>query len=152
MGICCMAQESQTGALCQPSSILAWKFPQTAWQAIVHGVTKSQTQLSAHTYYYTLIFLNPKCLPICCLVSKSSLILLQHRGLQPARLHSPWYSPGKNIGVDCHPLLQGVFPKWIKPMSLMSAALARGFFATSATWEAHNNYIWKIFWYVLTKF
>ena len=31
-------------------------------------------------------------------------------GLQPARLLCPWGSPGKNTGVGCHALLQGVFP------------------------------------------
>ena len=27
----------------------------------------------------------------------------------PARLLCPWDSPGKNTGVGCHPLLQGIF-------------------------------------------
>ena len=31
-------------------------------------------------------------------------------GLWPARLLCPWDSPGKNTGVGCHALLQGVFP------------------------------------------
>ena len=30
-------------------------------------------------------------------------------GLQPTRLLCPWDSPGKNTGVDCHFLLQGIF-------------------------------------------
>ena len=30
-------------------------------------------------------------------------------GLQPARLPCPWDSPGKNTGVGCHALLQGIF-------------------------------------------
>ena len=34
---------------------------------------------------------------------------LQPYGLQPARLLCPWDSPGKNIGVACHALLQGIF-------------------------------------------
>ena len=34
---------------------------------------------------------------------------LQPHGLQPARLLCPWGSPGKNTGVGCHSLLQGVF-------------------------------------------
>ena len=29
--------------------------------------------------------------------------------LQPSRLFYPWDSPGKNTGVDCHALLQGIF-------------------------------------------
>ena len=35
---------------------------------------------------------------------------LQLYGLQPAILLCPWDSAGKNIGVDCHVLLQGIFP------------------------------------------
>ena len=37
------------------SSILAWKNPMDRgnWQAIVHGVTKSQTQLSIHAHFTT---------------------------------------------------------------------------------------------------
>ena len=30
-------------------------------------------------------------------------------GLQPTRLLCPWDSPGKNTGVDCRALLQGIF-------------------------------------------
>ena len=32
------------------------------------------------------------------------------RGLNPARVLRPWDSPGKNTGVGCHSLLQGIFP------------------------------------------
>ena len=35
---------------------------------------------------------------------------LQHCGPQPSRLLCPWDSPGKNIGMGCHALLQGIFP------------------------------------------
>ena len=48
-----------------------------AWWATVHGVAKSQTQLSDFT------FTRDHCL---------------HRW-QPTRLHGPWDSPGKNTGV-----------------------------------------------------
>ena len=34
---------------------------------------------------------------------------LQPHGLQPARLLCPWDSPGKNTGVGCRALLQGIF-------------------------------------------
>ena len=34
---------------------------------------------------------------------------LQPHGLEPARLLCPWGSPGKNTGVGCHALLQGIF-------------------------------------------
>ena len=36
--------------------------------------------------------------------------LLRPRGLWPTRLLRPWDSPGKNTGVGCHFLLQGIFP------------------------------------------
>ena len=49
--------------------------------------------------------------------------------MQPARLFCPWDSPGKNTRVDCHALLQGWNP------SVLSPALAGGFFSTNATWE-----------------
>ena len=32
-----------------------------------------------------------------------------------ARLLCPWNSPGKNTGVGCHSLLQGIFPTWRLP-------------------------------------
>ena len=35
---------------------------------------------------------------------------LRPHGLQPTRLLRPWDAPGKNIGVGCHFLLQGIFP------------------------------------------
>ena len=34
---------------------------------------------------------------------------LRPHELYPARLLCPWESPGKNIGVDCNTLLQGIF-------------------------------------------
>ena len=39
-----------------------------------------------------------------------SCLTVRPRGLQPARLHGPWDSPGKNTGVDCHAFFQGIFP------------------------------------------
>ena len=44
----------------------------------------------------------------------------------------PLHSPGKNTGLGCHTLLQGIFPTQDWPSSLMSPALAGGFFTTSA--------------------
>ena len=48
-----------------------------------------------------------------------------------ARLLCPWDSPGKNTGVACHFLLQGIFSDPGKePTSPASPALAGGFFTT----------------------
>ena len=53
----------------------------------------------------------------------------------------PWDSPGKNTGVGCHALLQGIFPSQGWNLHLL-CLLAGRFFTTSATWEAlHNVYI-----------
>ena len=35
--------------------------------------------------------------------------ILRHHG--SGRLLYPWDSPGKNTGVGCHSLLQGIFPR-----------------------------------------
>ena len=40
----------------------------------------------------------------------SCVQLLWPHGLQPARLLCPWNLPGKNTGMGCHFLLQGIFP------------------------------------------
>ena len=37
----------------------------------------------------------------------------------PARLLCPWDSPGKNTGVGCHSLLQGIFPTQGSVLSLL---------------------------------
>ena len=48
---------------------------------------------------------------------------LQSHGLQPTRLLCPWDSPGKNTGMGCNSLLQGIFP---------SRGLNPGLFAVQA--------------------
>ena len=46
-------------------------------------------------------------------------------------------SPGKNTGVGCHALLQGIFPtQGLNPLCLLSPALAGRFSTTSTAWEA----------------
>ena len=45
-----------------------------------------------------------------CAKSLPSRLTLRPHGLWPARLLCPWDSPGKNSGVGCHGLLQGIFP------------------------------------------
>ena len=42
--------------------------------------------------------------------SVSRVQVLRPYGLLPARLLCPWDFPGKNTGVGCHALLQGIFP------------------------------------------
>ena len=44
---------------------------------------------------------------VSCSVMSDSL---RPHGLWPTRFLCPWDSPGKNTGVSCHFLLQGIFP------------------------------------------
>ena len=46
-----------------------------------------------------------------CMLSRFSLVSssLWPHGLSPTRLLCPWDSPGKNTGVGCHALLEGIF-------------------------------------------
>ena len=57
------------------------------------------------------------------LVAQSCLTLCD-----PARPLCPWDSPGKNTGVGCHSLLQGIFPT--QGSNLRSPALAGRFFTS----------------------
>ena len=75
------------------------------------------------------------CVCACKVVSVVS-DSVQPYGLKPTRLLCPWNSPDKNPGVGCHALLQGIFLTQGSNPSLMSPALAGGFFTTSTTWEA----------------
>ena len=54
-------------------------------------------------------------LRVCVLGCFSHVLLFATLGvprvpLPPARLLCPWDSPGKNTGVGCHALFQGIFP------------------------------------------
>ena len=69
---------------------------------------------------------------MCSVMSKA----LQPHGLQPTRLLCPWNFSWS--GLLCPP--PGDLPdSGIAPVFLIFPALAGGFFATSATWEAHNH-------------
>ena len=43
------------------------------------------------------------------MLALQSCLTLQPHGLEPARLHCLWDFPGKNAGVGCHFLCQGIF-------------------------------------------
>ena len=67
---------------------------------VVHSHGLSQ---SAPGEGSTACMLPPHALPQDCTSG------LQPHGLQPSRLLHPWNSPGKNTGVGCPSLLQGIF-------------------------------------------
>ena len=56
--------------------------------------------------------------PSVCAICMSVLVIqswptLQPHGLEPTRLLCLWDSPGKNAGMGCHALLQGIFPSQV---------------------------------------
>ena len=62
---------------------------------------------------------------------------LRPYGLLPARLLCPWNSLGKNTGVGCHALLQGIFlTQGENPHLLCLLHWQVGSFITSDIWEA----------------
>ena len=67
---------------------------------------------------------------VCLVTSDSSW----SHGMQPARLLCPWNSPGKNIAVDCHFLLQEIFPTHV----FCIFCIGRQILYHSATWEAQD--------------
>ena len=64
-----------------------------------------------HTYHWPVLGTRNNRSRCClCMHTKSlSCVWLWHHGLQPTRLHCPWDSPGKNMGVGCSAPLQGSF-------------------------------------------
>ena len=67
----------------------------------------------APSVLYVIISLSAlkKCLKgLLCSALLSCSNSLQPYGLYPARLLSPWHSPGRNTGVGCHALLWGNLP------------------------------------------
>ena len=88
-----------------PQTLLPqWIFHPFIFMSHVTSLTKKLT---------TATHLTLPTLPLrVCLHSKSlqSCLTLQPHGRSPARLLCSWDSLGKNIGVGCHALLQGIFP------------------------------------------
>ena len=65
-----------------------------------------------HIYTYipiVILFYMCVCVCVCEADSVVSNSLWPH-GLFPTRFLCPWDSPGKNTGVGCHVILQGIFP------------------------------------------
>ena len=72
----------------------------TLWGPCRPRKTGSQTHLPSSLQQRFLLMFSHKVMPDS----------LRPHGLHPARLLCPWNSPGKNTGVGCQSLLQGIFP------------------------------------------
>ena len=70
---------------------------------------------------------------------------LRPHGLQPDRLLCPWDSPGKNTGVGCHFLLQGIVPIQGLNPHLLSLLHWQAGSLTTSTWEA---WVYSLSWHI----
>ena len=86
-----------------------------AWSVFYIFVWPNRTSLVAHTterLHFASWPMISCCLARLCCVSHSVMSdSLQPHGLWPTRPLDPLNSPGKNIGVGCHSLLQGIFSR-----------------------------------------
>ena len=97
-----------------------------------NSIKSSKIKLKIQSFYFFLgmISIQTGC---AFLHSKSLQSCLTLATAIPARLLCPRDFPGKDTGVSCHFLLQGIFSTpMIKPAALMSPELAGGLFITSA--------------------
>ena len=67
-------------------------------------------QLEEIPYFQGLLKANWAEVRVCMLSCFNRVLLFSTLWPQPTRLYCPWDSPGKNTGVDCPALLQGIFP------------------------------------------
>ena len=98
------------------SSIFAREIPQTeeprglpsiGSERVGHDLSTQQQLLLALVWYICYTLMNQS---VCVLSSSVVSNSLQPYGLQSTRLLCPLDFSGKNIGVGCHFLLQGIFP------------------------------------------
>ena len=72
---------------------------------------------------------------VCCVLSPFSRVQLFVTPWTVAtKLLCPWDFPGKNTGVDCHFLLQGIFPTQGSNQVFCGSCIACGFFTTLSHW------------------
>ena len=97
-----------SGPIKAASEAVSWP-PAMAFQFKEEGLSLRQPC----THWQTL------CVSVCSDMSNS---LWPHGLLKPTRFLCSWDSPGKNIGVGCHVLFQGIFPE-MEPASPVSPTL-----------------------------
>ena len=87
-----------------------------AWWATAYGFTRVGHNLATKPPQQSWGMTG---LCVCMLSCFSHSTSLWPHELQPTRLLCPWDSPGKNTGVGCHALLQGIFPTQGLNLSLL---------------------------------
>ena len=92
--------EGQGGlACCSP-----WGHKESDTTEPLNSILFKDSSLALSSLYFVWFLL-----PCCCLDLNLCLTLLRPHGLKLARPLGPWDFPGKNPGVGCHFLLQGIF-------------------------------------------
>ena len=134
------SSNSTAGALYHYPVLTTWKQPRSSCFSFCflpppfpQTHTHTHTQNTRHTF---------RSLRVCMLSYFSHVQLCNPMACSPpgpSRLLCPWDSPGKNTGVGCHVLLQGIFLSHRLNPSLMSPALAGEFLTTSTTLEAPSD-------------
>ena len=69
-----------------------------------------------------------------CMHAQSYLTLWNPMDCKPTRLLCPWDSPGRNTGVGCHILLQGIFPTQGSNLHLLSLLHCRQILYCLSPW------------------
>ena len=87
-----------------PMNIQDW-FP-LGWTGWIFLQSKGLSRVFSNTTVQKHQFFGAQPSLVSCSVMSDSLL---SSGLYPTRLLCPWDSPGKNTGVGCHSLLQGIF-------------------------------------------
>ena len=109
----------------------------TSGVAPVKGSSGSSRSLAKHGCI-TWLWLEPSC--AWCL--RCVYVLSRDNSLGPP-WKEEWDSPVSNTGVDCHFLLQGVFPIHGSKLSLESPELAGGFHITSSPLGVWGNWSYQ---------
>ena len=93
--------------------------PSATWMifpSLLCGVVLPCDYLWTHRMWMEVMYAS-SC--VCMLSHSVASDSLQPHGLSPARLLCPWNFLGKNTGVGCHFLLQGIFPTQESNLSLL---------------------------------
>ena len=131
-------QWSWRSELCHPQDlkgrcgrgVLEWVDPSCEERAMEKGGLREWGWVSAHFPRVQT------CTPVLSLFSDVWLFNPVDCSPPDSSVHGD--SSGKNTGVGCDALLQGIFLTQVSNLCLLHLpALSAGFFTTSATWEAH---------------
>ena len=102
---------------------------------------------NSQSLYHWVSFLSFWLLHACIPSWFSCISSLSQHGLYPERLLCPWDSPGKNIGMGCHALLQGNFQtqgtcvSYVSYIDRQRFLLLLCFLTTNTTWEAPSCFL-----------